>query len=157
MINTVTNRKKLAKTSKTPGKTQSINVFNVDNLFYLVDLPGYGFAKVAFAVKSKWDKLLDNYFKKFSNHIKLGFTLIDIRRNISKEDLAMINMYNNADSCLNYIVLTKSDKFKNNEKKVKLDKFKKEYPFLNDLFILFSAKSKEGRLEVLKIIKKILK
>lgn len=85
LINSITGRKKLAKTSKTPGRTQLINFFSVNKEFYIVDLPGYGFAKVPKEMKVEWGKTMDRYIASSRN--KLVFVLLDIRRIPSQEDI----------------------------------------------------------------------
>lgn len=88
MINALMNRKALARTSSQPGKTQTINFYNVNSEFYLVDLPGYGYAKVSQSEKEKWGKLIENYLHK-SPMLKAVFLLIDIRHEPSANDKIM--------------------------------------------------------------------
>ena len=88
LINSITGRKKLAKTSKTPGRTQLINYFKINNEFFIVDLPGYGFAKVPKEMKAEWGKTMDRYIA--SPRKKLVFVLLDIRRIPSQEDIEML-------------------------------------------------------------------
>ena len=88
LINSLTNRRNLARTSKTPGRTQLINFFDVNEDFYFVDLPGYGFAKVPEAVKKNWGKIIADYLN--SDREKIVFLLLDIRRVPSAEDIEML-------------------------------------------------------------------
>ena len=88
LINALMNRKSYARTSAQPGKTQTINFYNINDCMYLVDLPGYGYANVSTAVKAKWGKMIENYLKK-SNQLKQVFLLIDIRHNPSGNDRMM--------------------------------------------------------------------
>ncbi len=88
LINTLCNRRKLAKVSSSPGKTRLINVFNINDDFYLMDLPGYGFAKVSEAEKQRWSSMLEDYFQT-SRDLAHIFLLMDIRREPSQDDLQM--------------------------------------------------------------------
>ena len=88
-VNTMINRKKLARTSSEPGKTRQLNFYNMDNLFYFVDLPGYGFAQVSQAEKDKWSKFIDAYLTKRENLCGV-IQLVDLRHPPTKDD---INMY----------------------------------------------------------------
>ena len=89
LINAMINRKSLARTSAQPGKTQTINFYNIEEQLYFVDLPGYGYAKVSQETKEKWGKMIERYLKK-SKQLKLVFLLIDIRHEPSANDK---NMY----------------------------------------------------------------
>ena len=89
LINALINRKSLARTSAQPGKTQTINFYNVEDALYFVDLPGYGYAKVSQEIKAKWGKMIERYLQK-SKQLKLVFLLIDIRHEPSANDK---NMY----------------------------------------------------------------
>ena len=88
LINAVMNRKSLARTSAQPGKTQTINFYNVNDAFYLVDLPGYGYAKVSEEVKAKWGRMVERYLRQ-SRQLKAVFLLIDIRHEPSANDRQM--------------------------------------------------------------------
>ena len=85
LINALMNRKALARTSASPGKTQTINFYNINDAMYLVDLPGYGYAKVSQSVKEQWGKLIERYLQK-SKQLKAVFLLIDIRHDPSAND-----------------------------------------------------------------------
>jgi len=87
-INSLFNRKNLAKTSSTPGKTRSVNFFNVDNRFYIVDLPGYGYAKSSKTEREKWSKLVEGYLKNYTN-IQYAFHFLDCRHNPTDLDLKL--------------------------------------------------------------------
>ncbi|NLO97788.1 MAG: YihA family ribosome biogenesis GTP-binding protein [Peptococcaceae bacterium] len=91
LINKLTNRKNLAKVGKTPGKTQTINFFNIDDEWYLVDLPGYGYAKVSRRTKAQWGKMMDTYFRVREN-LKGVIQLVDIRHKPTEDDRMMVNM-----------------------------------------------------------------
>lgn len=105
-INTLLNKKNLAKTSKFAGRTQTINFFNVDNKLYLVDIPGFGFSRSDTSVSKYWQDLVDSYLKRSS--IKYLFFLQDIRRSFNEEDIWVLKNTRNSDKL--FIVLTKSDK-----------------------------------------------
>ena len=114
LINALMNRKSLARTSSQPGKTQTINFYNINDLLYFVDLPGYGYAKISKELKAKWGKMIEGYLRK-SRTLRLIFLLVDIRHEPSQND---VDMYNWA---VNYgfnpiIIATKSDKVSKNEK-----------------------------------------
>ncbi len=108
LINTIVNRRKLARTSSTPGRTQAINFFRFGNSLYLVDLPGYGFARVPMKVKKSWGQMVEDYLRSREN-LKAVVVILDIRRDPSTGDENLINW-------LNYyhispiVVLTKADK-----------------------------------------------
>jgi len=91
LINKLTNRKNLARVGKTPGRTQSINFFDINNEWYLVDLPGYGYAKVSQETRIKWGKMMNTYFRVRKN-LKGVIQLVDIRHKPTEDDRMMINM-----------------------------------------------------------------
>lgn len=108
LINKFVNRKNLAKVGRTPGKTQTINFFNMNDEWYLVDFPGYGYAKVSHETRAQWGKMMQTYFKKRNN---LGgvIQLVDIRHKPTEDDRMMINMlWENEIPAL--VVATKADK-----------------------------------------------
>src|ERR1700722_19955486 len=90
LINLITNNERLAKTSGTPGKTQLINHFNINNEWYIVDLPGYGFAKVSISSRKKWEKMIEDYLRKRENLVSV-FILIDSRHTPQKLDLEFVD------------------------------------------------------------------
>lgn len=108
LINRLTGRKKLAKTSGTPGKTRLINLFNIDGEFILVDLPGYGFARVPGTEKEKWAKMIEGYFST-SGSIKLALQLVDIRHSPTQDDVTMVNYLRHYGIPF-FVVATKADK-----------------------------------------------
>ncbi|TDT70476.1 GTP-binding protein [Hypnocyclicus thermotrophus] len=153
LINSVTNRKKLAKTSKTPGRTQLINYFLINKKFYFVDLPGYGFAKVPKAVKDNWGKIIGDYLQ--SDRKKLVFVLLDIRRVPSGEDLEMLRWLEHNE--VDYkIIFTKVDKLSNNEKFKQLKEIKKKLVFDNNDVLFYSSLNNTGKQELLDFIKENL-
>ena len=149
LINSLTNRRGLAKTSKTPGKTQLINFFWINNSYYFVDLPGYGFAKVPGHVKKNWGKIMEEYLS--SDREKLIFLLLDIRRIPNGEDIAMLEWLEYYD--VDYrIIFTKVDKYSNNQKFKQLKEIKKKLEFSNDDVFFYSSLKRTGRDELLEFI-----
>lgn len=151
MINAMLNRKSLARTSSQPGKTQTINFYNINDALYFVDLPGYGYAKVSAEAKAKWGTMIENYLKK-SPVLKMVFLLIDIRHEPSANDRTMYEwiVYNGYRPV---IIATKLDKLKRSQvaKQVKLVReglgMEK-----GDILIPFSAETKQGRDEIWELI-----
>ena len=91
LINALMNRKSYARTSSQPGKTQTINFYNINDAMYLVDLPGYGYANASPAVKAKWGKMIEKYLRQSAN-LKQVFLLVDIRHDPSENDKMMYNL-----------------------------------------------------------------
>ena len=113
LINALTGRKKLARTSNTPGRTQQLNFFNIGNVFHLVDMPGYGYAKVSKSKISNWTKVLENYLKGRVS-LRLALVLVDSRHGLKESDMDMMDLLNKA--AVPYrVVLTKCDKAKSTE------------------------------------------
>ena len=113
LINSLINRKSLARTSSTPGKTQTINYYNINDALYFVDLPGYGYAKTAEVVREKWGKMVERYLMS-SKQLKLVFLLIDIRHEPSQNDKNMYEwiVYH---GFMPVIIATKMDKLKRSQ------------------------------------------
>lgn len=149
LINSLTGRRKLAKTSKTPGRTQLINYFKVNNEVYFVDLPGYGFAKVPKEMKQEWGQTMERYLA--SPRHKLVFVLLDIRRVPSGEDIDMLHWLDHFDIPFK-IIFTKMDKVSNNEKFKCLKAIKTKIDFTNDDVLFHSSLSNSGKDEVLEYI-----
>ena len=158
LINMICNNDKLAKTSGTPGKTQLINHFNIDNKWYIVDLPGYGFAKVSLASRKKWEKMIEDYLRKRENLVTV-FILIDSRHSPQKNDLEFVNRLGEwkIPFCL---VFTKADKENQRtvSKNVKdfLDKMRTTWQFLPQHFVTSTIK-KMGRDKILSLIEEMNK
>lgn len=155
LINALMNRKALARTSSQPGKTQTINFYNVNGAIYFVDLPGYGFAKVSEEVKAKWGKMIENYLHK-SKQLKAVFLLIDIRHEPGNNDKVMYQWIVKQ-GYSPVIVATKLDKIKRSqiEKQLKLIRTALQTD-KDTLIIPFSAESKQGREEIYDIIEGFL-
>ena len=153
LINSLTSRLKLARTSKTPGRTQLINYFLINDEFYIVDLPGYGFAKVPKEMKKQWGKTMERYIA--SKRKKLVFVLLDIRRVPSDEDIEMLEWleYNE----MNYkIIFTKIDKLSNNERAKQLKAIKTRLVFDNEDVFFHSSLTNKGRDEILNFMEEKL-
>lgn len=152
LINSLTNRRKLAKTSKTPGRTQLINFFLINDEFHLVDLPGYGFAKIAKVVKDTWGKIIEDYLT--SEREKLVFVLLDIRRTLSEEDANLLHWLEHYN--IEYkIIFTKTDKLSNNERFRQLKEIRKKMEFSNEDVLFYSSVTRKGRDELLEFIESI--
>ena len=152
LINSLVKRINLARTSKTPGRTQLINFFTINNDRYFVDLPGYGFAKVPANIKKNWGNLIEEYLK--SDRRKVVFVLLDIRRVPSGEDMEMLKYLEHYDIEY-YIIFTKSDKLSNNEKFKQLKEIKKKLVFDNEDVFFHSSLKNTGREEILDFIESI--
>ena len=147
LINGIMNRKSLARTSSQPGKTQTINFYNINQLMYLVDLPGYGYAKVSESEKKKWGKMIENYLH-VSKQLKAVFLLIDIRHEPSANDKMMYEwiVYQGYDPI---IIATKLDKLKRSQVPKALKTVKEGLKLKpNTTVIPFSAVTKQGRDEI---------
>ena len=147
LINGLMNRKSLARTSSQPGKTQTINFYNINQLMYLVDLPGYGYAKVSESEKKKWGKMIESYLH-VSKQLKAVFLLIDIRHEPSANDKMMYEwiVYQGYDPI---IIATKLDKLKRSQVPKALKTVKEGLKLKpNTTVIPFSAVTKQGRDEI---------
>ena len=151
LINSLTKRKSLARTSKTPGRTQLINYFLINDKIYFVDLPGYGFAKVPDAVKKNCGKTIESYL--ISNREKVVFLLLDLRRVPSNEDMEMLKWLEHF-GIEYYIIFTKADKLSNNEKFKQLKEIRKKLVFKNEDVFFYSSLKNTGREELLNFIGK---
>ena len=149
-INTLIERKNFARTSSKPGKTQTLNFYKVNDAFYLVDVPGYGYASVSKDTQKKFGLMIEEYLKERPN-LKHVFMLIDYRHKPTEDDCLMYEFlkYYNLDIT---IVATKYDKVSKNNR-IKQDKIIKDtLKFEDDEFITFSIVTKKGRTEILSII-----
>lgn len=147
LINSLLNRKNLAKTSSTPGKTRQIIFFKINEKFYFVDLPGYGYAKVAKSEQNAWKERIETYFN-HTKTLKLLLLLIDIRRGLTPLDIQMIDFLKFTGIPF-LLVLTKSDKLSKNEcAKITNEVYKMLNLTEQNKPILFSSLSKAGREEL---------
>jgi GTP-binding protein len=151
-INSLFNRKNLAKTSSTPGKTRSINYYEIDSKFYVVDLPGYGYAKISQSERKKWGNLINDFFST-SKNIQLTIHLIDSRHKPTELDIELNDMLRSLD--IPYIVLlNKSDKLKQSEFSVSKKKVIEVFPelILNENLFYFSSVKGTGNKEIKKLL-----
>lgn len=143
LINRLFGRKSLARVSATPGKTATINFYSLENIHF-VDLPGYGYAKVARSEKERWNDLIGGYLADERRDIALVFQLVDMRHPPTRDDLQMIE-YLVANELPFIVVLTKADKLKKTERAKRMEALKTELPYYNELTIVpFSALTDEG-------------
>ncbi|MBP5660108.1 MAG: YihA family ribosome biogenesis GTP-binding protein [Lachnospiraceae bacterium] len=155
LINALLNRKSLARTSQNPGKTQTINFYNINKNFYLVDLPGYGYAKVSAEIREKWGKMIERYLET-SKQLKRVFLLIDIRHEPSGNDVMMYDWVLSK-GFEPIIICTKADKISRGaiQKNLKIIREKlKCRP--GTVMIPFSATEKTGKDEILNLMEEIL-
>ena len=150
LINTILNRKNFARTSNSPGKTRLINYYTVNDALNLVDLPGYGYAKVSFKMRKKWQQLIEHFLSNCDS-LKLVLLIIDVRRGFMEQDAELLEwlLFNNLEL---QIVITKSDKIS----KQKAIKIKQDIILQNNLHnepILFSAVKIRGVTEIWSSIK----
>lgn len=151
LINALMNRKSYARTSATPGKTQTINFYNINETLYLVDLPGYGYAKVSEAEKERWGKMIERYLNQ-SKQLKAVFLLIDIRHAPSANDKMMYDWIV-AQGYEPIIIATKLDKIKRSQIQKQLKILREGLGvFPNTVMIPFSAETKQGRDEIWELI-----
>lgn len=154
LINALMNRKSLARTSSEPGKTQTINFYNINNAFYFVDLPGYGYAKVSEATREKWGKMIEKYLRT-SKQLKAVFLLLDIRHKPSANDKSMYDwiVYQGFEPI---IIATKLDKINRSQRDKQLKLIREGLEAAPGTIILpFSSLTKQGREEIWECIEKI--
>lgn len=153
LINKIFNRKNLARVSATPGKTATINFYELENI-YIVDLPGYGYAKVSKSEKAAWNKLIGGYLGS-ERELGLVFQLIDFRHSPTADDLSMVNYLIDGEFPF-VIVLTKADKLSKKQREERREALKTELPCAEDITIIeFSAETGEGVEEIRAIIEEI--
>jgi GTP-binding protein len=149
-INSILNVKNIARVSQTPGKTRLINFFMINKEFYLVDIPGYGYANVSKQELIKFAEMIDEYLA--NSHIALGVLLLDIRRIPNEDDLLMYNYFKQV-GFNTLIVLTKADKLSSNQKQKQL-KLIKEKLQVGEHMITYSTQTKENRDKIWELIQK---
>jgi len=154
LINTLTNIKKLAKTSSTPGKTQMINFFKINESLVFADLPGYGFSHAPISIKKNWRVLIESYLKGRSN-LKGAIHCLDIRHKPTELDLKMKEWFDHYKTPT-ILVLTKADKISKGLRNQKIKEISKNLE-LNDKesLIIFSAKTREGKKDLWKSIMRV--
>ncbi|OPY87847.1 MAG: putative GTP-binding protein EngB [Smithella sp. PtaU1.Bin162] len=155
LINTLVERRNLAKTSNTPGRTQLINFFVVNETISFVDLPGYGFAKVPRSVKKDWGAMIEAYLSVRQNLVMVVF-ILDIRRDPSDDDLSLMEWLDHY-RLPYFFVLTKTDKLSNNQtifRRRKIEEMLQLPP--KEKTILFSAKTKQGQNDIWRVLEEHL-
>ena len=151
LINALMNRKSYARTSAQPGKTQTINFYNINDTLYYVDLPGYGYAKVSKTEKERWGRMIENYLKK-SEQLKCVFLLVDIRHEPSANDRQMYDwvVHNGYEPV---IIATKLDKIKRSQKDKQIKLIRTGLGLGKEVTVIpFSAETKQGREEIWDLI-----
>ncbi len=155
LINVLMNRKSLARTSAQPGKTQTINFYNINQELYFVDLPGYGYAKVSREEKEKWGKMVEKYLRQ-SNVLRAVFLLIDIRHDPSANDKLMYDWI-----CANgfqpIVIATKADKINRSQLQKQVKAVRQGLGVDKETAVIpFSAQTRQGRDEIYEMIDRIL-
>ena len=151
LINALMNRKAYARTSSQPGKTQTINFYKINDAFYYVDLPGYGYAKVSLEAKEKWGKMIERYLSR-SRMLKMVFLLVDIRHDPSANDKSMYDwiVYNGYHPV---IIATKLDKINRSQVAKHTKAIRQGLGMApEDILIPFSAETKQGREEIWELL-----
>lgn len=156
LINVLMNRKSLARTSAQPGKTQTINFYNINDELYFTDLPGYGYARVSRETKEKWGRMIERYLRS-SKQLRAVFLLVDIRHEPSQNDVEMYRWI--ADNGYEPIVIaTKLDKINRSQTAKNLRVIRDKLKVREGIKIIpFSAQTKQGREEIYETIDEILK
>jgi len=154
LINKILNRKKLVRTSKTPGRTQLLNFFEINELWRFVDLPGYGYAKVPAEVQKRWRPMVESYLRTRVN-LRGMVWLLDIRREVSKEDLTLWDWLQ-AEQVTVIIVITKADKLSKNKRNKQAASIAKSLGRKAQELIQFSATSGEGKDEIWQALRQLL-
>ena len=150
LINTLVNRKRLAKTSNTPGRTQLINFFVINNNLSFVDLPGYGYAKVPLSVKKGWGKMVEGYLEGREN-LRLVVVILDIRRKPSAEDNQLIEWLRMNNISIVF-VLTKVDKYSRGQANISRQKISEHLEVPYDELVPFSARTRYGKDDLWRVI-----
>ena len=152
VINRILNRKNFARVGAAPGKTIHINYFKIDNTFYLVDLPGYGYAKVSQAERDRWGKLMESYFQDEGGIITLGVLIVDIRHKPTADDVTMHNWFRDS-GCPEIVVANKLDKLKKSQIQPALDLIAETLELTGrDVLVPFSAEKGDGKDTVLGLL-----
>lgn len=155
LINALMNRKSLARTSSQPGKTQTINYYNINDAIYFVDLPGYGYAQVSEHVKAQWGKMIEDYLHG-SKQLKAVFLLIDIRHAPSNNDCIMYDWIRKQ-GYDPIIIATKLDKIKRSQLQKQVKLIKTTLGAGTDTTVIpFSAETKQGREEIYAIVDRLI-
>ena len=155
LINALMNRKSLARTSAQPGKTQTINFYNINKELYFVDLPGYGYANANIEVKAKWGKMVEKYLRQ-SKVLKAVFLLVDIRHEPSANDKQMYEWIK-ANGYAPIVIATKADKIKRSQLQKQLGIVRAGLGLPSESALVpFSAQTKQGREEIYGLIEGVI-
>jgi GTP-binding protein len=150
LINDICNQK-IAKVSSEPGKTRLINFFLINNSFYFVDLPGYGYAKTSKSIIKKWPELIENYLAK-RKQLKIIFFILDIRRELNEHDKFLNEWFKNNTGLKTYYIISKVDKLSINERNKQKELIARELDVKSEDLILYSVNLKIGKEDVLRKI-----
>ncbi|MBQ8851651.1 MAG: YihA family ribosome biogenesis GTP-binding protein [Oscillibacter sp.] len=152
VINRLLGRKNLAYVGASPGKTTQVNYFQVDNRAYLVDLPGYGYAKVSRAEKERWGRLMESYFQEEADRITVGVLIVDIRHKPTADDVTMHTWFRES-GCPEIVVANKLDKLKKSQVEPALALIRETLELTDrDILLPFSAEKGAGKEEVLRLL-----
>ena len=154
VINRLLNRKNFARVGAAPGKTVHVNYFNIDGAFYLVDLPGYGYAKVSKAERDRWGRLMEAYFA--SGLITAGVQIVDARHKPTADDVTMVNWFYDT-GCPVIVAANKLDKLKRSEIEPNLQRIRETLELREeDRLVAFSAERGDGREELTAALEAVL-
>lgn len=150
LINTLVRRNKLARTSNEPGRTQTLNYYRIENSFYLVDMPGYGYAKVSHTVREQWRKLIEEYLLNRET-LRMVLQVVDLRHPPSRDDIAMWEWLSHFDRP-RAVVATKADKISKTKREDHLAVIRRDLGIRQEPLILFSAEDGLGRDELWQLV-----
>ena len=152
VINRLLNRKNFARVGAAPGKTIHINYFKIDGAFYLVDLPGYGYAKVSQAEKERWARLMETYFQEGADAITAGVLIVDIRHKPTENDRVMHDWFRQT-GCPEIIVANKLDKLKKSQVEPAIQLIRETLELTaEDILVPFSAEKGTGKEELISLL-----
>lgn len=152
VINRLVNRKNLAYVGASPGKTTQINYFLIDGKAYLVDLPGYGYAKVSRTEKERWGRLMESYFQEEADRITVGVLIVDIRHKPTADDVTMHTWFRES-GCPEIVIANKLDKLKKSQVEPALTLIRETLELTDeDILVPFSAEKGAGKDEMLRLL-----
>lgn len=154
LINTLLNRKKIARVSQTPGKTRTINFYEINKQFYFVDLPGYGYAKLSKQEKSNWASIMEEYFV-YARDLKHVFVLVDSRHEPKPDDIQMVEYINHYNIPLS-IIATKSDKLSRSNQIKSINEISKTLKVNKNNIFMISSLKKTGQEEIMQFVEQII-
>ena len=154
LLNRLIHRKKFARVSNTPGRTREVNFFKVNDAFILVDLPGYGYARISKEKRSEWKPLIESYLR-YSTQLRGIVQLLDARHDPTNDDLAMLDFLSEL-GVPTVVVLTKIDKLRPSERKKRMSEISRALGLDEDQVVPFSAVSGEGRNELAEAMNSLL-